>query len=267
MNTPLRLLLAAGALLAAPSFLRADEPAPAAKRNVAIIDGTEVDRPDIAMGDAITVDMIIAEGKDRSQVMRHLDHLTHKIGPRLTGSSRAEAANHWCREQYTAWGLSNPHIEEWGTVATRFDRGPSTLKATIKRTRTTRDGETEVESAPLRDLEFTTTAWTRGTDGPRTGPVVRLPQNEDEYKALKEADKLKGAWILVKAQPPAGRHGVQDRMSSNFQGSIDARKKVADGTKVEDLPYQQRILFDEVAGFISASRDELVRTGGDPRLA
>jgi carboxypeptidase Q len=239
MNTPLRLIIAAGAILCLSSAILAGDPPPA-KRGVAVVDGKEVEAPKIPMGDAATIEKIITEGKDHSHVMEHLHHLTVEGGPRLTGSTRVEAANNWCKEQYESWGLSNAHIEDWGTIATRFDRGPSTLKLTLKRTRTRDDGETEIESTPLKDLEFTTAAWTRGTDGVKAGPVVKMPQTEEEYKALKDGDKLKGAWILIKSQPPAGRRGVQDRMSSNFQSRIDARKKV------------------------SASRDELVRTSAAP---
>ena len=43
---------------------------------------------------------IIEEGKDRSQVMQHLQHLCLEIGPRLTGSTRLETANRWTATQF-----------------------------------------------------------------------------------------------------------------------------------------------------------------------
>jgi len=85
------------------------------------------------MGDEKTVHAILHEGKTNNQVMEHLTHLTQNIGPRLTGSSRALKANEWCRDQYIGWGLANPHLEQWGEIATGFDRGPSTAKLVLRR--------------------------------------------------------------------------------------------------------------------------------------
>src|SRR3954471_19672017 len=62
-------------------------PAPAMGKYTAIIDGKEVACPDIPMGDDATIQRILDEGKNRCQVMNHLQYLTSEIGPRLTGSS------------------------------------------------------------------------------------------------------------------------------------------------------------------------------------
>ena len=45
--------------------------------------------------------------------------LTDVIGPRLSGSPSARKANEWTRDQLTAMGLSNAHLEPWGP----FGRG------------------------------------------------------------------------------------------------------------------------------------------------
>ncbi len=80
-----------------------------------------------------------------------------------------------------------------------------------------------------RPFEFTTRSWSAGTDGPRRGPVLREPQTEEELTAISE--KLSGAWILR----PAGS---------------------------DPSAFVQRLNFAGIAGFISSSQDELVRTGG-----
>ncbi len=84
------------------------------------------------MGDDETIKRIIDEGKNRSEVWERLKYLTSEIGPRLTGSSRALKANQWCMAEYEKWGLTDAHIEQWGTIGTGFDRGPSTGKLFLK---------------------------------------------------------------------------------------------------------------------------------------
>ncbi|HZW06292.1 MAG TPA: hypothetical protein VFF65_04140, partial [Phycisphaerales bacterium] len=103
------------------------------RETVAIVEGKETAVPSIAMGDADSIAIILKEGKDNNKVMEHITHLTKQIGTRLTGSSNCEKANRWCAAQYESWGLTGVQVEQWGEVATRFDRGPSTMKMVIKR--------------------------------------------------------------------------------------------------------------------------------------
>ncbi|HYD00816.1 MAG TPA: M28 family peptidase, partial [Phycisphaerales bacterium] len=274
------------------------------RETIAIVEGKETPVPSIAMGDTESVALILKEGKDNNKVMDHLTYLTKQIGARLTGSTNCETANRWCAAQYESWGLTGVQVEQWGEVATRFDRGPSTMKMVIKRQapaprpageggasgrgegagggrggenggrgeggRGAEGGEQPAASAEpqyttLKELQFTTLAWTRGTNGTVRGPVIWMPETEQEYAKLKEENKLKGAWILVKAPPPQGRRGVQDGMSATFSQKLEARKAVAEGTKkLEELPIKQRIALEGIAGFISASRDERVSTTGAP---
>ena len=49
---------------------------------------------------------IAEEGQQRSQVMDHLNHLTNRIGPRLTSSDRLTQAADWAVEQFRSWGLA-----------------------------------------------------------------------------------------------------------------------------------------------------------------
>ncbi|HMO15624.1 MAG TPA: M20/M25/M40 family metallo-hydrolase [Pirellulaceae bacterium] len=161
---------------------------------------------------------IIDEGKNRNQAMDHLSHLCEKIGPRLTGSSRLERANRWAAEQFESFGLQNVRLHEWGTIPVRFDRGPSTGK---------------MVAPEERIFEFTARAWSAGTDGPKTGPVLREPTSVEELEEI--ADKLEGAWIL--------------RRQGNRDNSLIERMQSAG-----------------ILGTISGSRDELVTTGGIPGL-
>lgn len=229
----------------------------------AVIDGKEVPAPEIPMGDDEVVRKILDEGKNRNQVMEHLRYITKEIGPRLTTSSQAERANEWCKEQYEKWGLANPRVEKWGEYPVRFDRGPSRANVMLRRERKNDEGEvTSVEFEKTRDLEFSTLAWTKGTDGPKRGPLVKEPRTEEEYEAVK--DQLSGAWILMRPPPAVGQRGIRGRLSDHFQRRIEARKKVAEGTPMSELTIAQRMVFDGVAGWISTTRDERVWTGGAP---
>src|SRR2546426_12646473 len=54
--------------------------------------------------------------------MQNLAHLSDVIGPRLTGSPAARAANDWTLERFRAYGL-DAHLEAWRVGGTRA-RGP-----------------------------------------------------------------------------------------------------------------------------------------------
>src|SRR5580693_8637081 len=54
------------------------------------------------------------EGLAHSHVMDFASALTDGIGPRLTGSPNLHRANEWTRDQLTAIGCVNAHLEDWG---------------------------------------------------------------------------------------------------------------------------------------------------------
>ncbi len=227
----------------------------------AIVDGKPVAAPDIPMGDDEVVKRIIEEAKNRNQVMDHLRHLSEVIGARLTGSAACEAANRWCMEQYEKWGLTNIHLDQWGEIATRFDRGPSSANVLLRRERD-RDGEKVVEYETMREMQFSTLAWTTGTDGPVRGKVVKEPKTHEEFDAVK--DKLAGAWVLVEAPPPIGQRGIRNGLSARYELRNDARRKASEGVAEAEMAVQERVALQPVLGYISCSRDERVWTGGAP---
>src|ERR1700688_4227251 len=57
---------------------------------------------------------IRSEGLSHSHVMEFASALADGIGPRLTGSPNLKRANEWTRDQLTAMGCSNAHLEDWG---------------------------------------------------------------------------------------------------------------------------------------------------------
>ena len=75
-----------------------------------------------AQGDPATIEKIIDQGKNHSQVMKTLKGLTN-IGPRLTSSTRLDKAEQWAMKQFKSYGCVNVHLEKWGEFPVGFDRG------------------------------------------------------------------------------------------------------------------------------------------------
>ena len=75
-----------------------------------------------AQGDPEVNKRIIDIGKNQNQVMKHLDTLTHRIGPRLTGSPGMERSMTWFMDQFKAIGCQNVHLEQWGEWPVGFQR-------------------------------------------------------------------------------------------------------------------------------------------------
>ena len=116
------------------------------------------------------------EGFAKSKVMDHLDHLVNRIGPRLTGSDNLTVACEWARDTFAGMGLQDARIEEWGTFAVGFNRGPWWGRMT--------------KPEPM-ELVCNTDSWTAGTKRPSRGLLLPAPKDAAGIAAL--AGKLKGA--------------------------------------------------------------------------
>ncbi|MFI4897696.1 MAG: hypothetical protein ACIARR_07710, partial [Phycisphaerales bacterium JB059] len=150
----------------------------------ALVDSKLVPVPPVPMGDAKTVNRIIRVGMNDNQTLAHMTELCETFGARLTGSTSCERAAQWARTTLSSWGLNRARLDWWGDIATRFDRRPSRGVAIIP----TPDDPDRV----VRELQFTTLSWTRGTNGPVRGPVVPMPTTGAEV-----SDRISGAWVLI----------------------------------------------------------------------
>src|SRR6267142_4985664 len=103
------------------------------------------------------IEKIKDEGMNRSQFMQTLSYLSDVIGPRLTASPAMKRANEWTKDKLASWGLQNSHLEAWGP----FGRG-WTLKGFSAQV-------IEPQAIPLIAYPK---AWSPGTNGPITAPVV-----------------------------------------------------------------------------------------------
>ncbi|MBZ5683069.1 MAG: M20/M25/M40 family metallo-hydrolase [Acidobacteriia bacterium] len=135
--------------------------------------------------DLETTSRIRYEGFRNSKVMDLASGLMDSIGERLTGSPNMKKANEWTRDQFTAMGLSNAHLESWGP----FGRGWANQYVNARMT-----------SPDIVPLIVYAKAWTPGTNGVVTGKCIRV-NIEDK----KDFDKYKGklAGMIVIFGPDA----------------------------------------------------------------
>lgn len=123
---------------------------------------------------------IVEEGLNQSQVMLTAQHLTDRIGGRITNSPAMREAERWTQARFRDWGLANVRAEPFD-----FGRGWSVVSSSVRMT------------AP-RPLQLTAIpiAWTPATDGPVSAPVIVAPmKRERDFAAW--AGKLRGKIVLV----------------------------------------------------------------------
>ncbi len=126
---------------------------------------------------------IMAEIKDRSQLIDNLEYLSDVIGPRLTGTAKMKRANDWTLQRFKDYGLENPHLETW-TIGNAWERV------------TARGRIVEPTEHPLTIAAM---GWTPGTNGVLRGPVAYVKaQRAEDLEAYK--GKLRGA-IIITSEP------------------------------------------------------------------
>ena len=194
------------------------------------------------MGDQATIDAIIKEGKDHSQVMKKLTELCTKIGPRLTGSPQLIAGQQWAMAEFKKMGLKNVHLDEWGEVPVGSSRGPNNVARLV-----TPDG--------VADMVFTTPAWTNGTNGLVRAEAVLCPDTVEAVEAAKES--FRGKWVVLPApEAAAARPGA----GGGFGGGTAAPAQRPAAPQAEILAALDKL---PIAGVVRGSRNELVLTGGN----
>src|SRR5215472_11108123 len=121
------------------------------------------------------------EGIQHSHVMEYASGLMDGIGARLTGSPNMRRANEWTRDQLTAMGCENAHLEDWG----EFGMGWQQRNAWVRMT------------APDFQVMIAQAApWSPSTSGPlqAVATIADIHKEEDfaEYKG-----KLAGRIVLL----------------------------------------------------------------------
>ena len=125
--------------------------------------------------EALDLNMYLAirnEGINHSHVMEYASALDDGIGPRLTGSPNLKHANEWTRDQFTAMGCSNAHLEDWG----EFGMGWQQLNTWVR-----------MASPDAAVMIAQAAPWSPATQGAVSGPAIWI-----EVKDEKDLDKYKG---------------------------------------------------------------------------
>jgi len=178
--------------------------------------------------DLETISRIRYEGFHNSHVMDFASGLMDAIGERLTGSPNAKRANEWTRDQFTAMGLSNAHLEAWGP----FGRGWANQYVNVRMT-----------SPDIATLIAYPKAWTPGTNGVMTGKCVRaVIENQKDFD--KYRGKLAGMIVILGAdadvkpitEAPYKRYSDDDLAKT---GEFDPAGDHPPGTLAEFLKRQQ----------------------------
>jgi hypothetical protein len=124
--------------------------------------------------DLDTFGKIRQEAAVRSQILRTVQVLTDRYGPRPTGSPNLKAAGEWAIAQMKLWGLQNTKMEpwEWGNSGWLNERFSAHI------------------ISPVKDhLVGEVLAWTPGTNGPVKAQAVQMvlpvrPTKEELAKYL-----------------------------------------------------------------------------------
>lgn len=196
------------------------------------------------------VQSIIKIGQADNQVQEHLNYLTNRIGPRLTGSEGLQAGCDWAREKFASMGLKS-RLEKWGEFPVGFERGPSYGRM--------------VSPTKLK-LDFGTNAWTAGTKGRVVAEVVMAPKTLEQLEEMRES--LEGNYVLV--ERPTFRRRRRTPQPSDNQKKTDGDKK-SKPEPVRLTREQRQKLYDGIkecqpAGLIFSTSGELILTGGNYRV-
>ncbi len=109
-------------------LLAADKKSKETKTDESSKQSYELPQPATENLDYTMYQRIREEGLSHSHVMEYASALMDGIGPRLTGSPNLKRANEWTRDQLTAMGCSNAHLEDWG----EFGMGWRQLNAWVR---------------------------------------------------------------------------------------------------------------------------------------
>jgi hypothetical protein len=155
------------------------------------------------------------EETDHSQIMRLVQQLTDRYGPRLTGSANFKAACAWAVGQMKQWGMQNDHLEYWA-----FDHpGWSCDKYSVR------------VLSPYEDiLNARVVAWTPGTKGVARSKIVQItpPERPTEVSLMAYLngvkDKINGRIVLVGAHakiPVQFNPSYKRREESDLRAQFD----------------------------------------------
>ena len=179
------------------------------------------------------------EGLSHSHVMEFASGLMDGIGPRLTGSPNLKRANEWTRDQLTAMGCSNAHLEDWG----EFGMGWRQLNAWVRM------------SAPDTAVFIAQALpWSPSSHGAVNGRAVWVDA-KDEKDLEKYKGKLAGKIVFfgeMREVKPVDKPLFERRDDANLKTTVEYPVHVG---PQEDffVTFIKRLEFREKAGAFFAA--------------
>ena len=132
----------------------------------------ELPQPAVETLDYAMYNRIRDEGLQHSHIMEYASGLIDGIGPRLTGSPNLKRANEWTRDQFTAMGCVNAHLEDWG----EFGMGWRQLNTWVR-----------MSSPDTAVFIAQAIPWSPSSHGAINGAAIWIDATEE-----KDLDKYKG---------------------------------------------------------------------------
>jgi carboxypeptidase Q len=240
------LLMAAVPLLAQTAKHKAHTGAPA-EAAPAVADWEhgpwDAPQPAVEKLDLTMYERIREEGLQHSHIMEYASALADDIGPRLTGSPNMAKANAWTKDQLTAMGCTNAHLEDWG----EFGMGWQQLNTWVR-----------MASPDTAVFIAQATPWSPSTNGPVTGDAVYVSIQEDkdfdQYRG-----KLDGRIVLLGAMrdvPPVDKalfnRYTDQQLTDLAQYPVTDRSGMSPDMQRRLQAYMQRVrMADKIAQFLS----------------
>src|SRR3984957_14425994 len=187
------------------------------------------------------------EGFNHSHIMEDASALFDDIGPRLTGSPNLAKANAWTKDQLTAMGCSNAHLESWGD----FGMGWRQISTSVDMV--TPDTAVFIGQA---------TPWSPPTQGSVTAEVIAVPELKEEKDFDAWKGKLAGKIILYGKAPeihldpaPLLQHYDENKLAQIYQypldGNMDEQHVFSEGPKFWEDTFKKINFKAQVAKFFA----------------
>lgn len=187
-----------------------------------------------------TIDRIIDEGFNHSELAETAAYLTDRIGGRLTNSPQMRAAEQWTQQQFGAWGLKNVHTEGFD-----FGRGWSIEQASAR-----------LVAPRVKVYRTIPVAWTPGTNGVLRSTIVVAPlAKEGDFAQWR--GKLKGQIVLI-TQPDDG----SEPTAPPFKRLTDQELAKLDEYRQPSQPPQSEIEKRLKEAMLETQRDEFLAAEG-----
>ena len=161
------------------------------------------------------------QGIEQSQTRELAHQFIDVIGPRLTGTDALFAAQNWLMQTYESWGIdvTKEQIGTWnGWRAGIF--------------------HVDMVEPRVADIEAELLAWSHGTDGPVTAPVILPPAMEEDLAAWWQ--QAEGAFLLASA-PEVMCRASQELEANARPGTVTSINEQRDAINREWVQRSARV--------------------------